>query len=394
MDVSYGRYELRSKIAQGGMAEVFLAFQRDLQGQGKPVAIKRLMPYLSVDPEFVRLFLAEARLTSKLSHRNLCKVLDLGEVAGSYYLALEYLAGKTLERLARTARNAGIPITPRLAAHIVARAADGLSHAHQAVDPGTGKPLQVVHRDVSPQNLFVTYDGQVKVLDFGIARIADRLSGSSRGRPRGTPSYMSPEQVAGLPMDARSDVFALGVVAHELLSGRPLFRGDTAAQTKHQVLNAPLPPLPDHPGIPEGLRAVVEQALRRDPAERIQSAQELAARLDAPFDGVLSTDATTELAEQMGILFAQQRADELERLALGSHPPLPGGGEVVHDRRSDRLPRRRQVAWSVGAGLLMLAALGWALIHSAELGWTDTRWSPPASSRQAGDFPSGAGPWR
>jgi serine/threonine-protein kinase len=394
MHSSYGRYELHSKIAQGGMAEVFLAFQRDSTGFGKPVALKRLMPYLSEDPEFVQLFLAEARLTAKLSHPNVCKVFDLGEVNGSYYLALEYLPGKTLDRLARAARNAGTPLSPALIAHIAARAAEGLSHAHLAVDPRTGKSLQIVHRDVSPQNLLVTYDGQVKLLDFGIARVVDRMPGSSRGPTRGKPGYMSPEQVAGRPLDARSDVFALGVVIHELLSGRPLFRGDNAVQTKQQVLCAPIPPLGDRPGLTPALRQVVDHALRRSPDERLQSAKELAERLDAAVDGPVPRDATGDLAREMTRLFADQRAEDAARLAEGSEPTRLKVASPRAPDSPDWKPPRRRVLLSVGAALLLLGALGWALSNTPLASWTDSRSDATGSPQRAGDMPPGGAGWR
>jgi serine/threonine protein kinase len=206
------------------MAEIFLARLQGAAGFEKLVCIKRILPHLARDRQFVAMFLAEARIASQISHPNVCQVFELGEIEGSYYIAMEYLEGVPLGCFRRAV--GGAPPDPRLVSGIAVQACEGLHHAHQLKHPD-GSVMEVVHRDISPQNLFVTIDGIVKVLDFGIAKSRGGKVRTSTGTIKGTYAYMSPEQLRGQQIDRRTDVFAMGIAMWETLSGRYLFKRDT-----------------------------------------------------------------------------------------------------------------------------------------------------------------------
>ncbi len=275
-----GRYELISRIAAGGMAEVFRAVLRGPDGFTKEYAIKQMLPQLSEDPQLVGMFLDEARLASKLNHPNICQIFELGFDGGRHYIAMEYLEGRVLSDLWKRAQETGTPIDPLVAAWVVARAAEGLAWAHERLDE-QGKPLHIVHRDVSPDNLMLTRDGQVKVLDFGIARATARTTKTATGMVRGKVAFMSPEQIRGEPLDARADVFSLGVVLWGLLANKPVFVRQNDAQTMYAILSNDMPQRGTDPRVPAELWTIARSALVRDPAKRLGSARELAAALDA-----------------------------------------------------------------------------------------------------------------
>src|SRR2546423_212550 len=222
------------------MAEVFRAVYQGAAGIEKTVALKRILPGLDAAAEFVQMFIDEARIAVSLTHVNVAQVFDFGEVGGTYYLAMELVDGVDLGRLMEAARRRnrerpGVP--PAMAAFIVAEAARGLAYAHDRRGP-SGALLGIVHRDVSPQNVLLSYSGEVKIADFGIAKAVGKLHKTQSGAVMGKLRYMSPEQVTGEPLDGRSDVFALGVVLWELLTGAQLFHGDNPGQVTEQVKKA------------------------------------------------------------------------------------------------------------------------------------------------------------
>ena len=281
----FGRFVLKELKAKGGMAEIFDAEMVGSEGFSKRVALKRMLPHLSEDASFTAMFLDEARLASKLSHPNVVQVFDFGEVEGRYFIAMEYLEGESLSALVRSARRSGVPLSQRAVLQIMAAAADGLHHAHTFAE--NGKPLQVVHRDISPSNIMVTLQGGVKVLDFGIARAADRQQDATEtGIVKGKVPYCSPEQLRGDTLDARSDVFSLGIVLYELLVGTWLFRREKQLDTVMAVLNAPVPPPSSlRADLDPRLDAVVARVLERDMKLRTQSALELRRELEALMSG-------------------------------------------------------------------------------------------------------------
>ncbi len=275
----FGRYQLRFEIATGGMASVFLATIRGAAGFEKLVALKRIHPHLAKKPQFVEMFLDEARIASRIQHPNVCGVNDFGEADGAYFLAMDYLVGESVSRLVRRlAKNDAIrhsPRLPALAARIVADACEGLHAAHEVTDEN-GQPLNVVHRDVSPQNVFVTYDGAVRIVDFGVASAENRIHETVAGTVKGKYAYMAPEQVRGADPDRRMDIWSLGVVLFELITSKRLFRRTTEAETITAVQSDPIPPPSTlNPLVAEELDAIVLKALSRDPEARYATARDM-----------------------------------------------------------------------------------------------------------------------
>lgn len=275
-----GRYRLCSELASGGMATVFLASAGSSNAFSRLVALKRIHAHLAKDPDFIEMFLDEARVASRISHPNVCAVFDFGQLDGSYFIAMEYLMGETFFAVSkRLNRNLG-PNWFCYVAEIFAQAGEGLHAAHELRDD-EGTSLDVVHRDVSPQNLFLTYAGCTKVVDFGIARCAGRSSHQTQpGTIKGKFAYIAPEQIRCQQVDRRCDVWALGVTLWEMLTGRRLFRGANDLETLQAVLSAPIaPPSTIRGEVPLGLDAIVLRALERDVEARYQTAHELSRAL-------------------------------------------------------------------------------------------------------------------
>jgi serine/threonine-protein kinase len=267
------------EIGVGGMATVELARMDGAGGFQKWVAIKRIHPHLTEEQQFINMFLDEARIAASISHPNVAQVFDLGKDANTYWIAMEYLHGEPLREIMRVNEEQETAIQPEVAARIIADAAEGLHAAHE-LRGKDGKPLNLVHRDVTPHNLFITYDGVVKVVDFGIAKVTGSLSSTHAGTIKGKIAYMSPEQVRGMQIDRRADVFALGVVLWEMTTGQRLFRveSDLATLSRVEACVVPPPSALDADYPPE-LEAVVLKALQREPAARYQTARELSRAL-------------------------------------------------------------------------------------------------------------------
>ena len=267
MAVPFGKYQLLRKIASGGMGQVFLALERGA-GLERLVVLKLILPHLAEDEDFLTMFLEEARLVARLGHPNLITILELTEIDGRHCLAMEYVQGDDVRRLEKYARSQGKPLPVGLVLRIIAEAAAGLHYAHQARNP-LGQPLQLVHRDVSPQNILVGFDGGVKVIDFGVAKAAGSASHTATGVLKGKYPYMSPEQANGQPVDGRSDLFALGVVLWEMLTGRRLFKGESDLMTLRLVRDCQVPvPSQLNPKLPPGVDELVLKALAPTPEGR------------------------------------------------------------------------------------------------------------------------------
>jgi serine/threonine protein kinase len=266
MAVPFGKYELLRKIASGGMGQVFLA--RERSSVERLVVLKLILPHLAEDDEFLTMFLEEARLVARLQHPNLVTILDLLEVEGRHCLAMEYVQGDDVRRLDKQSRLKGRLLPAGLVARIISEAAAGLDYAHKARD-AQGQPLRLVHRDVSPQNILVGFDGAVKIIDFGVAKAAGSGHHTATGVLKGKYPYMSPEQASGQAIDGRSDQFALGVVMWELLTGRRLFKGESDMMTLRLVKDCQVPrPSQINPKLPPGLDEVVLRALAPTPDKR------------------------------------------------------------------------------------------------------------------------------
>ena len=290
--VAFGKYSLIAKLATGGMGEIFLARLSGMAGFEKLVVIKRLLPHLAEDSHFVTMLLDEARIAARLSHPNVCQVYDLGEVDGQYYIAMEYLEGVPISQMLERARGQDDLLDLRMASALLAQSCEGLHHAHELKDK-QGVDIGLVHRDVSPSNLFLTTTGVVKVLDFGVAKSQDALARTHTGALKGKYAYMSPEQVLTHPVDRRSDIFSLGIVLFELLTARRLFWRDSEYKMFQAIAEDDIPSVNMfRPEVPEAITRVVECALSRDPGARYPHAKALAedlARAVAPLGGFLSS---------------------------------------------------------------------------------------------------------
>lgn len=303
-----GRYELLHKIAAGGMAEIYLARQWGQGGFFRDVVIKRLFAHYAEHEHTLRMFHDEARLLAELSHPNIPQVYDLGHADGNWYLAMEHVRGVTLTDLCRTAAKLQRPMPLAVAVGIVSQVCMALHHAHECRDR-EGRPLRVVHRDVTPHNIIISQDAVVKVLDFGVAQTAARAD-TEAGAVRGTYAYMGPEQVRGKPLDKRADVFALGVILYELTTGRRLFRGSDVEIMTAIVERDVAPPSRLVPDYPAELEQIVLHALQRDRAKRTASAAHLALALDQfCMRQGLATSALV-IAHYVRTLYPYERAHE------------------------------------------------------------------------------------
>ena len=269
---SFGKYVLIGKLGHGGMAEVNLAVMSGKGNFRKLVVIKRMHAHLEAEPGFIDMFLDEARLAAQLDHPHCVQTLEVGEANGQHFLAMEYLDGQGLERLLRITGQRGETLPPAIVARMVADALDGLGYAHELTDY-EGRPLGVVHRDVSPQNLFVTYNGVVKLLDFGIAKATSNVVETRTGVVKGKYAYIAPEQALATPVDARADVWSMGVVMWEMLTSRRLFKSHNELATLQETLTGKIPPPSSIvPAIPPELDRIVLRALTRDVSARYQTA--------------------------------------------------------------------------------------------------------------------------
>jgi len=279
----FGEYELLEKIAEGGMAEIFLARQSGSgMGFGRPVVVKRMLPELGVRKDFVQMFLDEGRLAANITHPNVVQVFNLGEVDGAYFMAMELVDGPHLGALFAHSLRSRKPLPIEFCVYAVARAADGLHYAHDLRDQASGQQLNIVHRDISPQNILVSKHGDVKVTDFGVAKASTQEAKTRTGVIKGKVSYMSPEQCLGEDLDRRTDVFALGVVLYELLTRRRLFREKSDLLTMQRITTEVIkPPSQLNPkGIDDELDRICAEALARPREERFATAAELSEALD------------------------------------------------------------------------------------------------------------------
>jgi serine/threonine-protein kinase len=273
--VTFGRYTLIERLAVGGMAEVFRAKITSSHGFEKILVVKRILPHLAADPGFVAMFIDEAKLTAQLTHPKIVQILDFGEVNGQYFTALEFIDGFDALGLLRTAAQKRVRVPTPLAVFIIQEILEALDYAHNARDM-EGKPMQIVHRDISPSNIFISKRGDVKLGDFGIAHAKRRESKTQVGTLKGKYGYMSPEQVVGRPIDARSDLFAVGIVLAELLTGRRLFSAPADLDVLLKVRDVHLDRLDKYGAdIPPALDRIVRRILKKDPADRPQTAAAL-----------------------------------------------------------------------------------------------------------------------
>ena len=355
---SLGSYRLCFEVAAGGMATVYLALYEGALGFEKVVALKKIHKHLLRERQFVDMFFDEARIAAHIDHPFVCKVVDFGHAQDSYYLAMEYLVGEPLSSVWEAFENkpelAAAPDVPRLVARIVADLAEGLHAAHELTDEG--EALNLVHRDVTPANLFVLYDGTVRVVDFGIAKAKNRITHTETGHVKGKYAYVSPEQLKMKPLDRRCDVWALGVVMWELLTGRRLFKRESPVDTIAAVTTDKIPkPSAIRPHIPAQLDLIVMKALSRRADGRHRTARELAIELDMFLATTGYAVPRAEIADWLQTLFpgASARKRKLIELTrhgesavpieqLGEEPianPLPASAQTAVFRAGPPRPR-------------------------------------------------------
>lgn len=279
MSDSQQRYRVVEKLESGGMAEVFRAESEGLQGFRKQVAIKRVLPHLSSKKKFISMFLDEARLSAQLSHSNCVQVFDIGVGDNAFFIVMEFVDGANLKSIAEHIKKSGRDFPVEHAVYVSLELCKGLSYAHELTDP-SGIPLHIVHRDMSPPNVLVTKHGEVKIVDFGLAKANSQLEKSEPGIIKGKFSYLSPEAAMGQEVDARTDVFAVGIILWELLAGQRLFLGDTDFQTVKRVQAAQVPSISQiNRKVPQELEKIIAKSLARDPMARYQTARDLGSDL-------------------------------------------------------------------------------------------------------------------
>ncbi|MGK3960247.1 serine/threonine protein kinase [Sorangium sp. So ce118] len=269
------RYRVIKRLASGGMAEVFVAESAGIEGFKKQVAIKRVLPQLSKKEQFIAMFLDEARLSAHLSHSNVVSVFDIGVGDGTYFIVMEYVDGADLRALLEHQKKVGRPMSVEVAAFMAAKMCQGLAYAHD-LSTADGKPLQIVHRDITPANVLITRYGEVKIVDFGLAKASSQLAESDAGIIKGKFGYLAPETVLEQGVDQRVDIFALGIILWEMLAGRRLFLGDSDYITVRLVRDAVVPSLQQlNSEVPRELEQIIRRALARDPGARYRNARDL-----------------------------------------------------------------------------------------------------------------------
>ena len=401
-----GKFEVIDKLAVGGMAEIFLARASGLLGFQKLVVIKRILPHLASRHDFIQMFLDEARIATTLSHPNVVQTHEVGVHGKSYFLVMEYLAGEDVRALLRRLGRDGTRMPVEHALDIGIGVAAGLHYAHEKRD-FDGRPLEIVHRDVTPQNVIVSYDGGVKLLDFGIAKASNRINETRSGSFKGKVPYMSPEQCRGEKLDRRTDIFSLGILLYEMTLGRRLFRGPTDFQILKQIVDGAIAlPTEIDPSYDPRLEAIVMKALDSDPARRYQTARELQEALEALSHELRLKRSQLALADFMQAMFADKAGEwqaaaaegdvdrleqhchvvaaererdlQAEEAEISSAPAMSSAPTEVGAPQLDVLPDepapRRSRAWT--ASLAITALVGGGIV--AHRVWLHARAAPMA----------------
>ncbi len=382
----FGKYTLLRRLAAGGMAQLYLAIQRAVAGFEKLVVIKQILPALTRDAEFVAMLLSEARTAATLNHPNVVQTFDVGEVDGVYYIAMEHIHGEDIRAIVRAMRGAKVASFPlEHTLSMVLGVCAGLAYAHEKRGIG-GELLQIVHRDISPQNILVTHSGDVKVVDFGIAKSTEVIGAenSAAGQLKGKVPYMSPEQARGELVDHRSDIFAVGILLFELTTGRRLFKAKSDYDTLRLICDRKYPnPADVVPSYPPGLACIVTKALAKDPAQRYQSARDMQAEIEAFVREERIAASSVSLGQWMAMLFAdkieqqklalhdakqladviaQQQSDMVDLYASGALGGTTGGATTFDSTGTGTGIRARPSApwylWAAAAATVVLVGLG------------------------------------
>ena len=377
--VRFGKYLLLEMIATGGVAQLFLGKITGVEGFEKLVAIKMILPHLSGEKDLVTAFINEAKLAALLNHQNIVQIYDFGLMENSFFIAMEYLFGKDLRHILQKAKENEMPLTLEQALYITSRICSGLDYAHKMTD-FQGKPLHIIHRDISPQNILITYQGEVKIVDFGIAKAASQSTVTSNGAIKGKVAYMSPEQASGEKIDHRSDIFSTGILLYEMLTQQRMFTGDTleildkvrkGAFEQAETVAKDLPPK---------LYAILDKALAKDQKQRYQSCGEMQTEIEECMFELSMRPSARSLGDYMKNLFGKEMEAEGERVC--NEPTAMNAeqcGELENDLRvmqeilekakavtegeeTSTWRRPRVVYGALGGVVLLVVVLIWALV--------------------------------
>ncbi len=321
--IQFGKYTLLDRIAFGGMAELYRAKITGEQGFEKLVAIKKIYTHLHSQEDMVQAFIDEAKLAAYLQHANIVEVYDFGCLQDTYFIVMEYLRGKDLRSISNRLQDADQSLGLNNSLFIASSICAGLEYAHQLPDIA-GNPLNIVHRDISPQNIFVTYSGQVKILDFGLAKVAGRQSATETGTLKGKLAYMAPEQAQGKAIDQRSDIFSLGIILYEMLSGRRMYEGDTLKLLRQAQNRSFVPPELIMPELPRSLQDTLHRMLAFVPADRFADCSQVLGALEGCQADFSYRSQERQLSRMVCELFAEEKNVEEEKLA----ELLQGGGHT------------------------------------------------------------------
>jgi serine/threonine protein kinase len=324
----FANYELIEKIATGGMAELFKAKLTGAEGFEKLIAIKRILQHLNSEEKLVDSFISEAKLAANLHHPNIVQIYDFGNTEDTYYIAMEYLSGKDLRYTLKRVIDRHLAIDFELSLHIVGQVLCGLDYAHSQNDL-YGNPLKIIHRDIGPQNIFMSFDGQVKIIDFGIAKAATQDTNTQVGTIKGKVQYMSPEQANGDAIDHRSDIFSTGAVLYELLTLKKMYEGDTF-QVLAKARSVKFEPAENINGkLPKSVYAILKKALEKDPDARYQTAEAMLRDIDSFFASNSIRVYQKDLASFMKYLFDDERTEHQTRTLMKSEFPEIGDASTV-----------------------------------------------------------------
>jgi len=385
LPAAFGRYELVELIATGGMAHIFRAQLRSAQGTSKELVIKRVLPHLVENRDFIDMFVDEARITMPLNHGNIVQVFEFGQVGADYFLAMEFVHGRNLETVLKYAQEAGQAVPLPVGLFIASEVAKGLDYAHRFRDPHD-RPTGIIHRDVSPQNILVGFQGEVKLTDFGIAKAKSRIRTTSQGIIRGKASYLSPEQAECTELDGRSDQFSLGAVLYEMLTGVRPFDGETEIATLQKVRDTiVLAPSRVRPEIPEEIDNLVLKALSREPDQRFETAGAMQVVLARELHTLAPEFTSATLADWMRNLFLEdlnreivsrttkerlleqlaRDPSEIDHASLTTNEILQMGTLALHQDGSPAT-KSRLPGWLLTVGLVVLLAGGFTVLAGWE----------------------------
>jgi tetratricopeptide (TPR) repeat protein len=334
--VRFGKYFLLYKIATGGMAEMYLAKMTSVEGFEKLVAIKKILPNLTQDKNLVKMFIDEAKLAAMLFHQNIVHIYDLGSMEGAYFIAMEYIHGKDLRILGRKAKEKNLPLPLEYGLYITCRICAGLDYSHNLKD-FEGNSLDLIHRDISPQNILVTYQGEIKIVDFGIAKAAKKSSDTEEGLIKGKVSYMSPEQAFGKSIDHRSDIFSTGILLYEMVTGERMFEGSDL-KILERVRKADFEPAENIvPDLPREVIEILDKALAKGVTRRYKSCGEMLADLEACLASFPVRPSAEGLSQYMKALFAEEIAAEAAALQRAAVQPSTFKGAPVSESKTKTL---------------------------------------------------------